>query len=73
MGKIYWAEDNAVAQPFYALLNAKVSTDFGHLSWEVWGKNLTDTHYNVYTFKAPTHFAQLGRPLSLGTSLILHL
>ena len=73
VGKIYWAEDNAVAQPFYALLNAKVSADFGHLSWEVWGKNLTDTHYNVYAFKAPTHFAQLGRPLSLGTSLILHL
>ena len=50
-----------------------MSADFGHLSWEVWGKNLTDTHYNVYAFKAPTHFAQLGRPLSLGTSLILHL
>lgn len=73
VGKIYWAEDNAVAQPFYTLLNAKVSADFGRLSWEVWGKNLANTRYNVYAFKLLSHYAQLGRPITVGTSVIFHL
>ena len=71
MGKIYWNEDNAVSQSFYALLNAKVSATFGRLTWEVWGKNLTDTDYLTYYFKTSASYGQKGRPLSFGTSLIL--
>ena len=70
-GKIYWNEDNAVNQPFYALLNAKVSATFGKLTWEVWGKNLTDTDYITYYFKTSAGYGQKGRPASFGTSLIL--
>ena len=62
-----------MAQPFYTLLNAKVSADFGRLSWEVWGKNLANTRYNVYAFKLLSHYAQLGRPITVGTSIIFHL
>ena len=71
MGKIYWNEDNLVNQPFYTLLNAKVSATFGPVTWEVWGKNLTDTHYLTYYFKTSTGYGQQGRPVSFGTSLIL--
>ncbi len=71
MGKIYWNEDNLVNQSFYALLNAKVSATFGRVTWEVWGKNLTDTHYLTYYFKTSTGYGQQGRPVSFGTSLIL--
>lgn len=71
IGKIYWNEDNAVDQPFYALLNAKVSATFGCLTWEVWGKNLTDTDYLTYYFKTSSSYGQKGRPISFGTSLIL--
>ena len=73
MGKIYWNEDNAVAQKFYTLLNAKVSATFGKLTWEVWGKNLTDTDYLTYYFKAGSTMGQKGRPMSFGTSVIIDL
>ena len=73
IGKIYWNEDNAVTQSFYTLLNAKASATIGRLTWEVWGKNLTDTNYLTYYFKTSTSYGQKGRPVSFGTSLILDL
>lgn len=73
MGKIYWNEDNAVSQSFYALLDAKVSATFGLLTWEVWGKNLTNTDYLTYYFKTNVGYGQQGRPVSFGTSLIFDL
>ncbi len=72
VGKIYWAEDNAVAQDFYTLLNAKISATSGNFTWEVWGKNLTDTKYNTYSFKASADYAQLGRPAHFGTSVVVN-
>ena len=71
MGKIYWNEDNAVYQPFYTLLDAKVSVTSGRLTWEAWGKNLNNTDYLTYYFKTNTGYGQQGRPLTFGTSLIL--
>lgn len=73
VGKIYWAEDNAVAQNFYALLNAKISVNKGIFTWELWGKNLTDTKYNTYWFKSTGEFAQKGRPANWGTSIVVNL
>lgn len=70
MGKIYWNEDNLVSQRFYALLNAKASATFGPVTWELWGKNLTDTDYLTYYFKDSAAYGQKGRPVSFGTSLI---
>ena len=71
LGKIYWAEDNEVAQNFYALLNAKISITSGIFTWECWGKNITDTHYNVYCFKSSADYAQVGKPAYFGTSLLV--
>ena len=71
IGRIYWNEDNAVSQPFYALLNAKISATIGRLTWEAWGKNLTNTDYLTYYFKSSAGYGQKGRPVSFGTSLIL--
>ncbi len=70
MGKIYWNEDNAVYQRFYALLDAKVSVTSGCMTWEMWGKNLTNTDYLTYYFKTSQGYGQQGRPVSFGTSLI---
>ncbi len=69
IGKIYWTENNEVAQPFYTLLNAKISAKIGRLTCELWGKNLTNARYHAYCFKAPTYFAQMGRPLTCGASV----
>lgn len=71
IGKIYWAEDNEVAQNFYALLNAKISIKSGIFTWECWGKNITDTHYNTYCFKSSADYAQVGKPAYFGTSLLV--
>lgn len=71
IGKIYWSEDNDMAQRFYALLNAKVSATKGIFTWEMWGKNLTNTRYSTYWFKSSAEYAQKGRPASWGTSVIL--
>lgn len=73
MGEIYWNEDNKVHQPSYALLDAKVSATCGPLTWEVWGKNLTNTDYLTYYFKTSSGYGQKGRPVSFGTSVILDL
>ena len=64
---------NGVSQPFYALLNAKISATIGRLTWEAWGKNLTNTDYLTYYFKSSAGYGQKGRPISFGTSLILDL
>ena len=70
LGRIYWAEDNLVSQDFYALLNAKVALTKGIVTWELWGKNLTDTHYMAYGFKSSSgNYAQAGKPLTFGTTI----
>ena len=70
LGRIYWAEDNLVSQDFYALLNAKVALTKGIVTWELWGKNLTDTNYMAYGFKSSSgNYAQAGKPLTIGTTI----
>lgn len=70
LGRIYWADDNVTYQDFYALLNAKVALTKGMVTWELWGKNLTDTRYMAYGFKSSTgNYAQAGSPLMFGTSI----
>ena len=73
LGRIYWAEDNLVSQDFYTLLNAKVALTKGIVTWEVWGKNLTNTDYMAYGFKSSSgNYAQAGRPLMFGTTIELN-
>lgn len=70
LGKIYWTEDNAVSQPFYALLGAHVSADFGNVSLNLWGKNLTNTHYVPFQFLSMgQYYAQKCRPTQFGVDL----
>ncbi|ADV44711.1 TonB-dependent receptor plug [Bacteroides helcogenes P 36-108] len=73
IGPIYWNEDNKVRQDFYTLLNAKVSASKGWFTWEVWGKNLSDTNYLSYYFVSSGAFAQRGKPITFGASFIINL
>ena len=73
LGRIYWAEDNLVSQDFYTTLNAKVALTKGIVTWEFWGKNLTDTNYMAYGFKSSSgNYAQAGKPLMFGTTIELN-
>ncbi|MCD8318685.1 MAG: TonB-dependent receptor [Paraprevotella sp.] len=76
-GKIYWSEDNAFHQPFYALLNAHFGVDFGAVRIDVWGKNLTDTDYDTFFFTSSAttrnlKIGQRGNPLQFGVDVSLH-
>jgi outer membrane receptor protein involved in Fe transport len=74
VGRIYWHEDNEVSQPFYACLDAKVSATKGRFTWEMWTKNLTNTHYLSYYFAlSGKGYAQQGKPFTIGTSILFTL
>lgn len=77
-GEIYWTEINNVKQPFYALLDATITYNWRWLQVNVWGKNLTNTHYNTFYFEttnaenltSPNAFAQQGRPMTFGANVV---
>lgn len=69
-GKIYWNEANTLSQPFYALLGAGVTLEGKKWSFQIWGKNLTDTRYNTFYFMSMgNEFLQRGRGLQAGATL----
>ncbi len=73
-GRIYWDEANSMSQPFYATLGAHVEIRFAHeLTVNLWGKNLTDAHYDTFRFDNMNHrFAQYGVPCHFGIDLKAH-
>lgn len=73
-GRIYWDEPNDSSQPLYALLSARVSVSFDRFDVQLWGRNLTDTHYDTFRFVSMGRgYAQRGKPVQLGIDLRLRL
>jgi len=73
-GDIYWDEANTVRQPFYALLNANISLETKYFDFELWGKNLTGTEYDVFYFvSCGNGFLQSGKPRSFGAKISFNL
>lgn len=73
-GRIYWTRENDLSQPFYALLNARLTFTHNDLQLSFWGNNLTDTHYDAFSFVTRGQvFSQLGTPLQVGIDLRLKL
>ena len=73
-GPIYWNEENTLRQDFYVLPGASVILEGEAWSFQIWGKNLSDTHYNTFYFMSMgNEFLQRGRPLQLGATLRLNL
>lgn len=69
-GRIYWDEQNTEYQPFYALLNANISLKMRYITFALWGKNLTNTQYDVFHFVSMGNsFMQSGRPITFGCRL----
>ena len=70
LGNIYWNEENSAKQPFYATLNAQVRLTKGYFSLTLWGKNLTNTDYNVFYCKSMGNaFVQEGKPIQFGGTI----
>lgn len=73
-GDIYWDEENSVRQPFYALLNANVSLETKYFDFELWGKNLTGTEYDVFYFvSCGNGFLQSGKPRTYGAKITFNI
>ena len=74
-GKIYWNEENSAHQSFYGLTNASLALHKGSVSLEFWGKNIFDTDYNTFYFKAAdmggheNAYVQRGTPPRYGATL----
>jgi outer membrane receptor protein involved in Fe transport len=76
-GKIWWDEANTYAQKFYAVAGAHADYDFGPVLVSLWGRNLTNTHYNTFAVASSavggTHyFAQRATPIQLGLDVNIH-
>lgn len=69
IGPIYWDEQNSVKQKFYGTFDASIRLQKQKFSCTIWGKNLTDTSYNVFYFVSMgNRFLQRGKPLQFGIS-----
>lgn len=74
-GPFFWNETNATKQELYFILNGKISASKGRFTYELWGKNLTDTKYLSFLTNMGTggYIAQRGRPIAIGASFIFNL
>jgi len=71
-GKMYWAENNQVIQPYFGLLNGKISAAKGNATVSLWAKNITNTEYIAYAFAmGAQQYAQKGKPFTAGISVNL--
>ena len=76
-GKTWWDEANTYAQKFYAVAGAHADYDFGPVLVSLWGRNLTNTHYNTFAVASSavggTHyFAQKATPIQVGLDVNIH-
>lgn len=76
-GNIWWDEMNTYSQKFYAVMGAHVAADFGLCKLNLWGRNITDSHYNTFAFSSKAtgrevFMAQRGNPFQFGFDLSFH-
>lgn len=79
-GQLYWTESNKTGdersiakQNYYSLLNARLQLVCNHVSIQLWGRNLTNTHYNSFYFEsAGRGYEQHGKPIQIGVDVRLH-
>lgn len=74
VGRIYWNESNTLSQPFYSLLGAQLQLRMERITISLWGRNLTNTRYDVFYFKSvgEEFFAQ-GKPWQCGVKLNINI
>jgi outer membrane receptor protein involved in Fe transport len=73
-GSIYWNEANTLRQPLYSTLGAQLTLQLKDLSITLWGRNLTNTDYDVFYFKSVgKEFFSKGAPIHGGVRLNINL
>jgi len=70
VGKIYWDDENDVKQPYYSLVNSKISFIKKDFSIDLWTKNIGGIDYISYYFSTSTgHYVQKGKPFTCGINM----
>ena len=70
VGPVFWNEQNDCQQAPYCLLGVNVTLEWKYAQLELWGRNLTDTQYNVFYFRSMGNdFLQRGKPRELGATI----
>ena len=73
-GSIYWNEANTRYEPFYCILGAQATLRISNFELSIWGRNLTNTRYNVFYFKSVgEEFYSKGAPIHGGIKLNFNL
>lgn len=69
-GRTYWNESNSASQSMYTIFGAHAMYDLGNVTVNLWGKNLTNRHYQSFYFESLHRgYAQKGRPIQLGVDV----
>lgn len=69
-GRIYWDEQNSRSQSFYSLLASRLQASFPHVDVMLWGRNLTNKHYNTFWFQSMNRgYEQHGKPVQVGVDV----
>jgi len=72
-GRIYWTESNSANQPFYTKFDARLAYETSRFTITLWGRNLTDRHYNTFYFESASRgYEQHAKPRQAGIDLTLH-
>ena len=73
-GRLYWTEANNASEPYYSLLGARLSLRTKWATVQLWGKNLTNTHYRTFYFESVGRgYEQHGKPLQFGVDVKIRL
>lgn len=68
--RIYWTERNDFSQPFYGIVNAKVSTTIKNIQLDLWGRNLLNKSYNTFGFESMgMAYQQKSKPMQCGINI----
>jgi iron complex outermembrane recepter protein len=69
-GEIFWNEENSASQPYYSLVDAKISFIRKALQLDLWTKNMLNTDYSSFYFEAlGKKYVQTGKPAQIGMNL----
>ncbi len=69
-GDIYWKEDNLHKQPYYGVVDAKISLVRKAFQFDLWTKNLFSAVYDSFYFEAlGNKYVQIGKPAQIGVNL----
>lgn len=70
VSRIYWTEKNDFSQPFYGIVNAKISTNIKNIKIDLWARNLLNKSYSTFGFESMgMAYQQKSKPMQCGVNL----